>query len=184
MWSRLYIYANDQQRYRITTQLTCSTPKLWETFFPILGGMHTLSFFGAVGVLMANTGLKELLESASGSVDAILKGNIFYKMLEHCVKILWTVFEDEDIQDTDFLIGKLMAIVNSSRTAKLWCDGLNKPFFIIIMFVRAACEADWSLHVKFVELVLPYFTAAGHWNYLGLRLQSWDTAMDQVNGLK
>ena len=37
----------------------------------LLGGMHTLmSFVGAVGVLMSNTGLKELLESAFGSVDA------------------------------------------------------------------------------------------------------------------
>ena len=34
------------------------------------------------------------------------------------------------------------------------------------MFVSAAREADWSLHVKSVELMLPYFAAAGHWNYL------------------
>ena len=57
--------------------------------FPILEGMHTLmSFVGAVGVLMYNTGLKELLESAFGK-----KGNIFRKMLEHCECAQWRFFE-------------------------------------------------------------------------------------------
>ena len=45
-------------------------------------------------------------------------------------------------------------------------DGLIKPVFIMTMFVRAAREAEWSLHVKSVEFMLPYFAAAGHWNYL------------------
>ena len=79
----------------------------------------------------------------------------------YTVEVLRTVFEDEDIQDPDFLTGKLMTIGNSSITAKLLCDELIKLIFIIMMFVRAG----WSLHVKSVELMLPYFVAAGHWNY-------------------
>ena len=112
-------------------------------FFPII---TLLSFVGAMGVLMSNTGLKELLESAFGSVDAMLKGGHFQpnvRALRMCtVEVLRTVFEDEAIQDTGVLTGNLMNIANWSRTAKLWCNGLIKPVFIIMMFVRSAREAD------------------------------------------
>jgi len=34
-----------------------------------------------------------------------------------------------------------------------------------MMYVRAEREADWPLHLAAVELMLPYFFAAGHVNY-------------------
>ena len=52
-----------------------------------------------------------------------------------------------------------------SRTTKLWVDCLIKPVFIMMMYVRAEREADWPLHLKAVQLMLPYFFAAGHVKY-------------------
>jgi len=40
-----------------------------------------------------------------------------------------------------------------------------KPVFIMMAFIRAEREAEWSLHLWAFEQMLPYFFAAGHMNY-------------------
>jgi len=52
-----------------------------------------------------------------------------------------------------------------SRTTKLWVENLIKPVMLVMMFVRAEREADWPLHLFCVKEMLPYFFAAGHFNY-------------------
>ena len=37
--------------------------------------------------------------------------------------------------------------------------------FIMMMYVWTKWEADWPLHLKALQLMLPYFFAAGHVNY-------------------
>ena len=50
----------------------------WMFFVPRLGGMHWLmSFIGSVGELMAGSGLKEILSSASAGSDKMLQGKKF-----------------------------------------------------------------------------------------------------------
>ena len=53
----------------------------WMFFVPRLGGMHWLmSFIGSFGVLMAGSGLKEIVSSAFAGSDKMLLGE----------KSLWT----------------------------------------------------------------------------------------------
>lgn len=54
---------------------------------------------------------------------------------------------------------------NDSRTTKLWVECLIKPVLIMMLFIRAAREAEWPLHLMAMKMMLPYFFAAGHINY-------------------
>ena len=68
----------DQQLYRVIVHVKWAYPKLFETLIPRLGGMHMLmSFVGCVGTLMADTGLKEVMESAFGVVTKLRSGKNF-----------------------------------------------------------------------------------------------------------
>ena len=40
------------------------------------------------------------------------------------------------------------------------------PKFIALRFIRSSHEADWPLHIPKINLMLPYFAAAGHLHYL------------------
>ena len=66
----------------------------------------------------------------------------------------------------DDLMSHLECFGKKSRTACLWLDALIHPGFIIMRFVRSFREADWPLHIHTVQMMLPYFAAAGHWHYL------------------
>ena len=69
------IFTVDQQLYRITVNVLWAYPEQFQNFTPRLGGMHMLmSFVGAVGTLMNNTGLEELMNSAFGGVLKMLSG--------------------------------------------------------------------------------------------------------------
>ena len=65
----------------------------------------------------------------------------------------------------DELMEDLEARSARSKTVKLWVDNLIKPFFIMMVFVRAKREGDWLLHLWSVEAMLPYFHAAKNINY-------------------
>ena len=63
------IYTNDQQLYCIVVDITWVYTKQFVNVIPRLGGMHTLmSFVGAVGSLMADTGLESIMEVAFGGI--------------------------------------------------------------------------------------------------------------------
>lgn len=63
------IFTNDQQLFKITTQITWWQPNVWENLYPVLEGMYILmSFAGCMGNLMENTGLSNILKAASGSI--------------------------------------------------------------------------------------------------------------------
>ena len=69
------IFTVDQQLYRITVNVLWAFPEQFQNFIPHLGGMHMLmSFVGAVGTQMNNTGLEELMNSAFGGVLKMLSG--------------------------------------------------------------------------------------------------------------
>ena len=65
----------------------------------------------------------------------------------------------------------MMVLLNSlakkSRTVHLWLKALIWLVILIKRFVRASREADLPLHIHHTfKLMLPYFVAAGHWDYL------------------
>lgn len=69
------IFTNDQQLYRIAVNISWVYSELLLNFIPRLGGMHTLmSFIGAIGTLMADTGLGPIMNVAFGGVSKMLTG--------------------------------------------------------------------------------------------------------------
>ena len=112
--------------------------------------MHLfMSFVGSVGVLMAGGGLEEILKSTFGGVQHMLTEKKFpqntrtLRML--CEEILHGIVES--IDDHDELMVLLRTKAAGSRTAKLWVENFIKPVIIMMLFVRAEREADWSLHL-------------------------------------
>ena len=72
------LFTVDQQLYRVTVDVLWAYPKQFQNFTPRLGGMHLLmSFIGAVGSLMSNSGLEELMNTAFGGVPKMLSGKKF-----------------------------------------------------------------------------------------------------------
>ena len=69
------LFTVDQQLYKVTLNVLWAYPEQFQNFIPRLGGMHMLmSFVGAVGTLMNNSGLEELMNSAFGGVPKMLSG--------------------------------------------------------------------------------------------------------------
>ena len=72
------VFTNDQQLYRVAVNVTWVYPRLFTNCVPRLGGMHfIMSFFGAVGTLMSNTGLTEIMQTTFGGVPKMLSGKKF-----------------------------------------------------------------------------------------------------------
>ena len=165
------IFANDQQLYRIAVNITWVYSDVFLKFIPRLGGMHTLmSFVGAVGTLMADTGLQPIMEVAFGGVAKMLAGKKFpqnVRALRMVVQeLLRDILTSEDLHSHSQLMHVLEEKSRRSRTSKLWVDNLIKPVLIMMLFIRAEREADWPLHLFATKiLMMPYFFASGHINY-------------------
>ena len=72
------IFTNDQQLYRVVVNITWVYPYRCQNFILQLGGMHTLmSFAGAVGSLMEESGLENILHAAFSGVPKMLSGKNF-----------------------------------------------------------------------------------------------------------
>ena len=158
-----------QQLCRVIVHVKWAYPKLFETLIPRLGGMHMLmSFVGCVGTRMADTGLKEVMESAFGGMTKLLSGKNFpqnVRALRLAVEeLLHSISEQSESYDEMLSILEERARV--SRTAKLWVNCLVQPVLIMMLFIRAEREAEWPLHLLVVKLMMPYFFAAGHLNYM------------------
>ena len=162
------IFTNDQQLYRIVVHVTWVYPTQFKNFIPRLGGMHTLmNFAGAVGVLMADTGLESILQVAFGGVSSMLSGKKYPQNIRALRLLTEELLRGTIVQmdSYDSLMKVLDDKSKKSRTAKLWVENLIKPVMLMMMFVRAEREADWPLHLLCVKEMMPYFFAAGHFNY-------------------
>ena len=59
------VFTADQQLYRVVVNVMWVHPEWFPNFIPRHGGMHMLmSFVGCVGMLMANSGLQEVMKAA------------------------------------------------------------------------------------------------------------------------
>ena len=52
-------------------------------------------------------------------------------------------------------------LASKSKLAKHWIKNLIEPVFLM----RAEREGDIALHLYACRKMIPYFFAAGHWNY-------------------
>ena len=72
------IFTCDLQLYKVALEVKWAYPRRFENVILRLGGMHTLmSFIGAVGTLMADSGLAVILGDVFGGVPKMLTGKKF-----------------------------------------------------------------------------------------------------------
>ena len=164
------IFTNDQQLYRIAVDISWVYQETFSRFVPRLGGMHTvMSFVGAICTLMADSGLEEIMKAGFGGVGKMMKDKNYpqnTRALRIVVEELLRNFDaDEKFASYSELMEELETQANQSRTTRLWLDNLIKPVLIIMLHVRAEREGDWPLHLYSTQLMIPYFFAAGHFNY-------------------
>lgn len=162
------ILKNDQQLYRVAVNVKWVYPERFSDFIPRLGGMHMLmSFIGCVGVLMADSGLEDIMKSCFGGVAHMLSGKKFPQNF----RALRLVTEEllrahlKGCKSHEEMLGALENISLKSVTTRLWVQNLIKPVFIMMVFVRAEREGDWPLHLWAVKQMMPYFFASAHFNY-------------------
>ena len=162
------LFTLDQQLYRYAVEIQWTLPEVFSTFlFYRLGGMHMLmSLIGAVGNLMTETGLADIMSSAFAGVHKMLVGKKFpmcMRALRMVVEvILEPVLKELEVGCCDTFIGNLEEKAQKSRTYRLWVDSLIKPVLLMMSHVRAEREGDWLLHVYCVKAMMPYVFAAGH----------------------
>ena len=135
-----------------------------------LGGMHALmSFARAVGSLMAESRLSDILSEMFGGVPKMLRGKKFPQNLRAlrmmAEEVVRGLFMDHHFENTENLMKALDQIASESRTVKLWVEILVKPVLLMMTYVMAECEGDWLLHLATFKKMLPYYFAAGHVNY-------------------
>ena len=120
------IFTCDQQLYRVSLQVIWAYPEQFSNVVLRLGGMHMLmSFVGAVGSLMKESGLVEVNTGFSG-VAKMLNGKKFpqnIRALRIIVEeLLRKIIQDSKVGSYDELMLHLEDISGNSRTAKLWVN--------------------------------------------------------------
>ena len=117
---------------------------------------------------MKNSGLDMLLKSAFAGVDQMLIGKKYpmnmralrVVVLELLRGFLGGVESYEDLS-------KLLVILSGkSKLAEHWVNNLVFPVLLMMLFVRAERESNFLLHLYACYQMMPYFYAAGYWNYV------------------
>ena len=126
-----------------------------------------MSFVEAVGSLMSNTGLTEIMQTTFGGVPKMLTGKKFPQNARALRMVVEELMRSIVVTTEDYeqLLSILDDKASHSRTAKLWIDNLIKPVLLMMVFVRAEREADWPLHMWAVAEMIPYFFASSPCNY-------------------
>ena len=74
----ILVFTADQQLFKIVVDVMFNEPRYFDCILPILGGMHMMmNFIHAIDIIMAGSGLKEILSSAFESVDKLLSGKMY-----------------------------------------------------------------------------------------------------------
>ena len=139
-------------------------------YFIRLGGMHTLmNFIGAIGTLMAGTGLSDILSSTFAGAERMLQGKKYPQCLRALRMVVEVILEPllqlDRVNCHQDLMQVLEERARDSKTSKLWLDCLLKPVFLAMDFIRAEREGDFPLHVATLKEMHQYYFAAGRANY-------------------
>ena len=62
------------------------------------------------------------------------------------------------------MISTFQTLSDTSHLAKHWIKNLIYPVFLMMMYIRAE-RGEFGLHLYCYKKMIPYFFAAGHWNY-------------------
>ena len=152
------VFTDDQQLNKFTVNVMWVYPEKFSLFVPRLGGMHMLmSFVGCIGVLMADSGLEDVLKSSFGSVSHMLTGKCFPQN----VRALRLVVEEllrQFLLKADCYSDLMKALENASaqsKTTELWWENLVKPVFIMMEMSRKVighCTCELSKRCSLTSL--------------------------------
>lgn len=174
------IFTNDLQLYQVSVNVIWVDQEKFSKLIPRLGKMHMImSSVGAVGTLMAGSGLEDLLKLAFAGVPKLLSSKKFPQNIKAMriltEELLRPMLFSQDLQSMKELSECMESKAKQSNTYRMiWIECFLKPVFTMMQFVRAEREGDWPLHLAAVEKMLPYFFASSHVNYAryGLYLKS------------
>ena len=126
-----------------------------------------MSFVGFIGVLMKKSGLLSWLKSAFGGKEKMLTGKTFSKNFRALCFTMLELFRDYigEIKAFQDLTNFLDAYSLENMLSKNWVDILIWPVILIMMYVRAECEGNVSLHLHACHKMMSYFFAKGLVNY-------------------
>ena len=138
----------DQQLYRVAVNVSWDQPERFKDTYLRLGDMHALmTFAGAVGSLMAESGLSDILSEVFGGVPKMLSGKKFPQNIRAlrmmAEEVVCGLFMDHHFENTEDLMKALDQIASKSRTVKLWVEILVKP----VLLLMTEREGDWLLHL-------------------------------------
>jgi len=133
------ILTNDQQLYR-----NWFTKIDFWILYKGAAACTCLSFIGCVGVLMADSGLQDIMKSSFGGVAQMLSGKKFpqnFRALQLVTEELLRAHL-EGCESHNNMLKKLESISLRSIKTRLWVQTLIKPVFIMMAFIRAEREAN------------------------------------------
>ena len=141
------VFTADQQLYRVAIEVQWAHPDRFQNLIPRLVGMHMLmSFVGAIGTLMAETGLAQILESVFGGVEKMLTGKKFpmdmRAMRMVAEELLRDVVGKSQLKGHHDFMNVLENLGSKNRTAKMWVDVFIKPVLIMMAYIRTEREGD------------------------------------------
>ena len=121
-----------------------------------LWGMHVLmSFAGAVGSLMAESRLSDILSEVFGGVPKMLSGKKFpqnvHALRMMAEEVVRGLFMDHHFENTEDLMKTLDQIASESRTVKLWVEILVKPVLLMMTYVMPEREGDLATFKKMLH---------------------------------
>ena len=116
---------------------------------------------------MKNSGQDLLMKSAFAGVEKMLIAKKFPMNVRALrivvIELLRSIMNNHTTKDQFY--STLNDLARQSKLAKHWIQNLIEPVFLMMMYVRAERESDIGLHLYACRKMIPYFFAAGHWNY-------------------
>ena len=132
------------------------------------GGMHTLmSFNGYIGNLMKASGLEVLVGAAFSGLTSIMNGKAWVKSMR-AFRMLTAALLYDFLKDGPKTFEDISQYLDTARehpTGKMRVDCLIRPTLIAHQFERAERDCEYLLQQHCYQQMLPYFFAAGHWQY-------------------
>lgn len=122
---------------------------------------------------LKGSGIENLIGAAFGGTANILAAKVCINSLR-AYRVIVAVLLAEFVSTGAKTYASLYEYMEKTRkdaTARLWIDCLIKPTLLALMLLRAEIDGYFLLQQRCLEMMLPYFFDAGHYNYA--RYISW-----------
>ena len=183
----------DQAIYEIVLALQTKHPDKYRQVIIRMGGFHVaMNFLGAIGHLMNETGLKDILTEATvcqpGTAKKIFGGKDYYAMIHaHSVAkqdvfcLLWEAFEDFIIQQSndnnDFsclsaCIGEIITSMNKGNRPNIseeditLIDSMQQQLDEFARTLNSPTSKLWIMYLKMIGILYNFIATerAGVWD--------------------